>query len=166
MKLSLACRALLALSLFGAPGGAQTWRQTAHGVGTTARVLMIGARPEDEDNALIAWLSLGRHVETAYLSLTRGEAGVNLLGGERQSALAVVRTAELLAERQRDGAHQYFSRAYDFGSTRLDSVVDAAWPHDSLLKDVVSIIRAFRPHVVISVQTADTMEHDATRRLV
>ncbi len=156
--------ALVAAPLLVAPLGAQSWRASAEGIGTTARVLLVGTRPEDEDNPLIAWLSLGRHVETAYLSLTRGEAGVNVIGSERQSALAVVRTAELLAERERDGAHQYFARAYDFGSPRADSVVDAAWPHDSLLKDVVSIIRAFRPHVVVLVH-ADSADRDATRRL-
>ena len=57
----------------------------------------IGTRPEDEDNALIAWLSRGRHVATAHLALTLGESGVNLIGAERQAPLPVVRTAELLA---------------------------------------------------------------------
>src|SRR6185436_2806127 len=143
---------------------AQSWRQTAAGIGSSARVLIIGTHPEDEDNALIAWLSLGRHVETAYLSLTRGESGANLLSPERQSALGVVRTAELLAERQRDGARQFFTRAYDFGPARSDSVIDAAWPHDSLLTDVVAVIRAFRPHVVISL-FSEASERDPSHRL-
>src|SRR5689334_440537 len=99
---------------------AQTWRQAAASIAPTARVLIIGTRPEDEDNALIAWLSLGRNIETAYLSLTRGESAPNVAGTERQAALAVVRTAELLEERKRDGAHQYFTRAYDFGPTPSD----------------------------------------------
>ncbi|MGH7619255.1 MAG: PIG-L family deacetylase [Gemmatimonadaceae bacterium] len=156
--------ALLASAVIVTRAAAQSWRPSAAGIGTTARVLIIGTRPEDEDNALIAWLSLGRHVETAYLSLTRGEAGVNVAGNERQSALGVVRTAELLAERERDGAHQYFTRAYDFGFTRLDSVVDAGWPHDSLMHDVVSVVRAFRPHVIISL-FSDSADRDATHRL-
>jgi LmbE family N-acetylglucosaminyl deacetylase len=160
----IAVTALLALTLSPSRAIAQEWRETAAHLGTTARVLIIGTRPEDEDNALIAWLSLGRHVETAYLSLTRGESGVNVIGTERDAPLAIVRTAELLAERQRDGARQYFTRAYDFGSTSVDSIVDAAWPHDSLLKDVVSVVRAFRPHVVISL-VAERGERDATRRL-
>lgn len=155
---------LLSLALPSLVASAQTWRQTATGVGASARVLIIGARPEDEDNALIAWLSLGRNVETAYLSLTRGESANNVVGTERQAALGVVRTAELLAERKRDGAHQYFTRAYDFGPTRSDSIVGAAWPHDSLLADMVSIIRAFRPHVIIST-ISDSTERDATRRM-
>ena len=127
-------------------------------------MLIIGTRPEDEDNALIAWLSLGRNVETAYLSLTRGESAVNLAGGERQAGLAVVRTAELLEERKRDGAHQYFTRAYDFGPTPSDSVVEAEWPHDVLLSDVAAVIRAFRPQVVISL-FSDSLDADATHRV-
>src|SRR5207245_2485302 len=114
-------------------------------------------------NALIAWLSLGRHVETAYLSITRGESAPNVAGSERQPALAVVRTAELLAERERDGAHQYFTRAYDFGPTPSDSILDASWPHDSLLADVTAVVRAFRPHIIISV-FSDSGERDATHR--
>jgi LmbE family N-acetylglucosaminyl deacetylase len=154
------------LALLGpAVAPAQAWRRAATGIGTTARVLIIGTHPEDEDNALVAWLSLGRHVETAYLSLTRGEAGSNVVGNERASSLGVVRTAELLAERERDGAHQYFTRAYDFGFTKLDSVVDAAWPRDSLLRDVVSVVRAFRPHVIISL-FADSSDANATHRVV
>src|SRR5215470_5415447 len=85
---SMMLRALLALAVAAASAAAQSWRQTAAGVGTTARVLLIGTRPEDEDNALIAWLSLGKHVETAYLSLTRGESSPNVAGNERGSALA------------------------------------------------------------------------------
>ena len=157
--------AVLALVLAASPARAQAWRQLAAGAGTTARVLIIGAHPEDEDNALIAWLSIGKHVETAYLSITRGEAGANVAGNEKASALGVVRTAELLAERDRDGAHQYFTRAYDFGFTKLDSVVDAGWPHDSLVHDVVSVVRAFRPHVIISL-FGDSTERDATHRVV
>jgi LmbE family N-acetylglucosaminyl deacetylase len=157
-------RVALAIALSASAGQAQSWRDAAAHLGTTARVLVVGTRPDDEDNALIAWLSLGRHVETAFLSLTRGEAGVNVAGLERDAPLAVVRTAELLAERQRDGAHQYFTRAYDIGSTEMDSTVDAAWPHDSLLRDVVAVVRAFRPHVVI-VLAAEGGERDATRRL-
>ena len=152
------------LALFPLEGFSQSWRRTAATLGPAPRVLIVGARPEDEDNALLAWLGLGHGVETASLSITRGEASPNVAGTERQSALAVLRTAEVLAERRRDGAHQYFTRAYDFGSATEDSVVDRLWPRDTLLRDVVSIIRAFRPHIVISM--CDTASRDATRRRV
>jgi LmbE family N-acetylglucosaminyl deacetylase len=121
------------------------------GLGTTARVLMIGAHPDDEDTQLIAWLAKARHIEIAYLSLTRGDGGQNLIGNELGPALGMIRTEELLAARRIDGGHQYFTRAYDFGfSKTLDETLEH-WPKDSILSDVVSVIRAFRPHVIISV---------------
>ena len=155
---------LALLALLPVEGSSQSWRRSAATVGPAPRVLIVGARPEDEDNGLLAWLGLGRGVETAFLSITRGEASPNVAGTERQSALAVLRTAELLAERHRDGAHQYFTRAYDFGPATEDSIVDRLWPRDTLLRDVVSVIRAFRPHVVISM--CDTVSRDATRRRI
>lgn len=156
---------ILLVALAAQAVGAQSWRQTAAGLGTSGRVLIIGTRPEDEDNALIAWLSLGHHIEVAYLSLTRGESGVNLVSSEKSWSLGVVRTAELLEERKRDGAHQYFTRAFDFGSTSSDSVVNARWTHDILLADVVAVVRAFRPHVIISM-SGDSTDRDATHRVV
>ncbi len=140
------------------------WRAAAPHLGSSARVLLIGTRPEDDDNALVAWLSLGRHVETAFLSMTRGESGVNAIGAENEFPLGSVRTAELLGSRGRDHAHQYFSRAYDFGFTNSDSVAAVMWPKDSLLRDVVSVIRAYRPHVII-VLASEIGERDATRRM-
>jgi LmbE family N-acetylglucosaminyl deacetylase len=121
------------------------------GLGTTARVLMIGAHPDDEDTQLIAWLAKARHVETAYLSLTRGDGGQNLIGNELGPALGMIRTEELLAARRIDGGHQYFTRAYDFGFSKTLEETLEHWPKDSILSDVVSVIRAFRPHVIISV---------------
>ncbi len=140
------------------------WRAAASHLGSSSRVLLIGTRPEDDDNALVAWLSLGRHIETAFLSMTRGESGVNVIGAENEFPLGSVRTAELLGSRSRDHAHQYFSRAYDFGFTSSDSVVGAMWPKDSLLRDVVSVIRAYKPHVII-VLASESGERDATRRV-
>jgi LmbE family N-acetylglucosaminyl deacetylase len=152
-------------SLAGAQVAPSPWRKEAAGVGATTRVLIIGAHPDDEDNALIAWLSLGRHIETAYLSLTRGENGANASGREREALLGMVRTAELIAERKRDRAHQYFTRAYDFGFAKNDSVALAAWPHDSLLVDVMTVMRGFRPHVVISLFTPDSAERDGQHQV-
>jgi LmbE family N-acetylglucosaminyl deacetylase len=114
------------------------------------RVLWIAAHPDDEDTNLIAWLARGRHVETAYLSLTRGDGGQNLIGNELGEALGVIRTEELLAARRIDGAHQYFARGYDFGFSKTADETRKHWPQDSLLNDVVTVMRAFRPHIVIT----------------
>jgi LmbE family N-acetylglucosaminyl deacetylase len=131
--------------------GAAALGETVAGLGTTARVLVIGAHPDDEDTRLIAWLAKGRHVETAYLSLTRGDGGQNLIGNELGPELGMIRTEELLAARRIDGGHQYFTRAYDFGFTKTLSETMGLWPRDSILKDMVAIVRAYRPHVIISI---------------
>ena len=114
------------------------------------RVLWIAAHPDDEDTQLIAWLARGRRVETAYLSLTRGDGGQNLIGNELGEALGVIRTEELLAARRIDGAHQYFARGYDFGFSKSADETRKHWPQDSLLNDVVMVMRAFKPHIVIT----------------
>lgn len=114
------------------------------------RVLWIAAHPDDEDTNLIAWLARGRNVETAYMSLTRGDGGQNLIGNELGEALGIIRTEELLAARRIDGAHQYFGRAYDFGFSKTADETRKHWPQDSLLRDVITVMRAFRPHIVIT----------------
>ena len=120
------------------------------GLGTTGRVLTIGAHPDDEDTQFIAWLARGRHVETAYLSLTRGDGGQNLIGNELGELLGVVRTQELMSARRIDGGRQYFTRAYDFGFSKTADETFDHWPHDSILGDVVRVVRAFRPQVMVA----------------
>ena len=120
-------------------------------VGVHTRVLVIGAHPDDEDTQLIAWLARGHRAETAYLSLTRGDGGQNLIGNELGEALGVIRTQELLAARRIDGAHQYFTRAYDFGFSKTAAESFAHWPRDSVLGDMVKVVRAFKPQVIVSV---------------
>lgn len=121
------------------------------GLGVNTRVLVIGAHPDDEDTQLITWLARGRQVETAYLSLTRGDGGQNLIGNELGEALGAIRTEELLAARRIDGGHQYFTRAFDFGFSKSAAETYKHWPKDSILRDVVSVIRDFRPHVIVAV---------------
>ena len=131
--------------------GAAALGSALQGLGNTMRVLMIGAHPDDEDTQVIAWLSRGRHVETAYLSLTRGDGGQNAIGNELGEALGVIRTEELLAARRVDGGRQYFTRAYDYGFSKNAEEAFTQWPHDSLLRDVMTVVRAFKPHVIIGV---------------
>src|ERR1700756_2960340 len=82
-------------------------------------VLMIAAHPDDENNPLLAYFARGRSMRTGYLSLTRGEGGQNLIGPDQGAALGVIRTQELLAARRIDGAEQFFSRAIDFGFSKV-----------------------------------------------
>ncbi|MCB9517874.1 MAG: PIG-L family deacetylase [Gemmatimonadales bacterium] len=134
-------------------GGAIHLAQQARFLDDGRKVLMIGAHPDDEDTELITILSRGMGIETAYLSLTRGEGGQNLIGSELGPALGLVRTEELLASRRIDGATQFFTRAYDFGFSKTATEAFRFWPRDSLLKDIVRIIRRFQPQVIVSVWT-------------
>ena len=116
-------------------------------------MLLIGAHPDDEDNRLVAWMSRGQKYDVAYLSLTRGDGGQNAIGNELGEALGAVRTEELLAARRVDRAAQYFTRAYDYGFSKSADEAFRHWPHDTLLGDVIRVVRDFRPHVVIAVFT-------------
>jgi LmbE family N-acetylglucosaminyl deacetylase len=115
------------------------------------RVLLIGAHPDDEDTALLASLARGSGAQAAYLTLTRGEGGQNLIGPELGEGLGLVRTGELLAARSLDGGGQYFTRAYDFGYSKSATETFRHWPRDSLLRDVVWVVRTFRPQIIVSI---------------
>ncbi len=113
-------------------------------------VLYVGAHPDDENSALLAYLAKGKLVRTAYLSMTRGEGGQNLLGPEQGEELGVIRTQELLAARRVDGAEQFFTRAIDFGFSKTSKETLEFWDEQKILSDVVWVIRKFRPDVIIT----------------
>lgn len=118
---------------------------------TTKSVLVIGAHPDDEDNQLLSYLSLHDGAAVSYLSLTRGEGGQNSIGSELGPALGVLRTGELLAARSADQSMQYFTRAYDFGFSKTAEETFQHWPRDSVLADVVRIIRRVRPDIIVTI---------------
>ncbi len=121
------------------------------GLGSVKRVLVIGAHPDDEDTSLLTWLERGLGADAAYLSLNRGEGGQNLIGPELGVGLGLIRTEELLAARRLDGATQFFTRAYDFGYSKTADETFRFWPRDSVLADVVSVVRRFRPQIIVSI---------------
>ena len=125
----------------------------------TGRVLYVAAHPDDENTRLLAYLANQRHVAAAYLSMTRGGGGQNLIGTEQGELLDVVRTQELLAARAIDGAQQRFTRMRDFGFSKTADETLAIWDHDQALADVVWVIRTFRPDVVITRFTEQPPNH-------
>jgi len=113
-------------------------------------VLYIAAHPDDENTAALAYFSKGRKLRTAYLSLTRGDGGQNLIGSERGAEIGIIRTQELLAARGIDGGEQYFTRAIDFGYSKTPEETLAFWGKEAVLADVVWVIRSFRPDVIVT----------------
>lgn len=112
--------------------------------------LYVAAHPDDENTSVITWLVQGRKVRTAYLSMTRGDGGQNLIGSELGDGLGVIRTQELLAARRVDGGEQMFTRAVDFGFSKTADETMELWGHEALLADVVWAIRRFRPDVIVT----------------
>jgi LmbE family N-acetylglucosaminyl deacetylase len=118
-------------------------------LGQGGSVLYIAAHPDDENTRLLTYMSKELKIRVSYLSLTRGEGGQNLVGSEQGPALGLIRTQELLAARRTDGAEQYFSRAADFGYSKTPEETFRFWNKDSVLSDVVFVIRKLRPDVII-----------------
>ncbi len=122
-------------------------------------VLYIAAHPDDENTRMISYLSNELKVNTAYLSLTRGDGGQNLIGPEIRELLGVIRTEELLAARRVDGGKQMFTRANDFGYSKNPKETLEIWEQDEVLADVIWSIRKFQPDVIIN-----RFSHDSGRR--
>jgi len=112
--------------------------------------LYIAAHPDDENTRLISYLSNETKAKTAYLSLTRGDGGQNLIGPELRELLGVLRTQELLAARRIDGGEQFFTRANDFGYSKHPKETLKIWNKEAVLSDVIWVIRNFKPDVIIN----------------
>jgi LmbE family N-acetylglucosaminyl deacetylase len=114
------------------------------------RVLYIAAHPDDENTNLMAFWANGSLYDAAYLSITRGDGGQNLIGSELGERLGVIRTEELLDARRIDHAKQFFTRAIDFGFSKTADETMHIWDHDKILADVVWVVRNFRPDVIVT----------------
>ncbi|MEP6619358.1 MAG: hypothetical protein ABJE47_08585 [bacterium] len=150
----------LAPSLSAQERGAEQLHLLVRGLTVTPRVLILGTLPEDADADLIAWLARGHLVETGYLSVSRGEARENYVGRETGVTLSALRTGEALAARRIDGGRQYFTRAFDIGYARTADAVFKLWNRDTLLSQLVVVIRAVRPHVLINSFSASLKDGD------
>lgn len=113
-------------------------------------VLYVAAHPDDENTRAIAYLANERLAATAYLSMTRGDGGQNLIGPEIRDLLGVIRTQELLAARRIDGGHQFFTRANDFGFSKNQLETFQIWGKDTILSDVVRVYRQYQPDVILT----------------
>ena len=113
-------------------------------------VLYVAAHPDDENTRLISYMANAEHARTAYLSLTRGDGGQNLIGPELREGLGVIRTQELLEARKIDGGQQFFSRANDFGYSKTPDETLQIWNKEDVLGDMVYLIRQFQPDVIIN----------------
>ncbi len=116
----------------------------------TTRVLYLAAHPDDENTRFIAYVENGKKFDAAYLSLTRGDGGQNVIGPELREGLGLIRTQELLAAREIDGGKQFFTRANDFGYSKNPDETFNKWGKEEVLSDVVWTIRNFQPDIIVT----------------
>lgn len=114
------------------------------------KVLYVAAHPDDENTKLITYFSNHYHAQTAYLSLTRGDGGQNLIGTELREKLGAIRTQELLAARRIDGGEQFFTRANDFGFSKEPNETFAIWNKNEVMEDVIQVMETFRPDIIVN----------------
>jgi len=136
-------------SLYAQKNSAEIYAQIKK-MGVVGSVLYVAAHPDDENNSFLPYLTKERMYRAAYLSLTRGDGGQNLIGKEQGVELGLIRTQELLAARAQDGAEQYFSRAYEFGYSKSSEEALTIWNHEQVLSDAVWVIRKFQPDIIIA----------------
>jgi LmbE family N-acetylglucosaminyl deacetylase len=175
LSLILACLSLAALVSAEPPlqplpidRGANGLGLALRRLGVAGRVLYVTAHPDDEHNGVLVRLSRGLGLRTALLTLTRGEGGQNVIGPELFEALGVLRTGELEAMHRYDRVEQYFGRAYEFGYSFSVEETFQKWGHDETLGDVVRVVRAFRPDVILTLPLAGEdggQHHEAAARL-
>ncbi|UPQ79060.1 PIG-L family deacetylase [Flavobacterium azooxidireducens] len=113
-------------------------------------VLYVAAHPDDENTRLISYMANHVKARTGYLSITRGDGGQNLIGTELRELLGVIRTQELLEARKIDGGEQFFTRANDFGFSKVPDETLKIWNKNEVLEDMIYIIRKFKPDVIIN----------------
>jgi LmbE family N-acetylglucosaminyl deacetylase len=130
--------------------GAADLEQTLKRLGTTASVLFIVAHPDDEDGALMTYLSRGLGVRVTLLTLTRGEGGQNAMSAESYDALGLIRTNELLKADEYYGAQQLWGTEADYGFSKTQEEAFAKWGHDRVLYDAVLAVRTVRPQIILS----------------
>ena len=130
-------------------GAAAAWQALLR-LRSTATVLHTTAHPDDEDGAMLTWLTRHEGIRTGLLTLNRGEGGANVVGSELYDQLGILRTEELLAAGRYYGVDQMFTRVTDFGfSKRMDETIEH-WGKEVVLRDVVHAVRMYRPDVIIS----------------
>ena len=149
-KIILTFTCLLAISSLVAQKTSSEIYAQIKKMGVVGSVLYVAAHPDDENNSFLPYLTKDRMYRTAYLSLTRGDGGQNLIGKEQGIELGLIRTQELLAARAQDGAEQYFSRAYEFGFSKSSEEALSIWNHEQVLSDAVWVIRKFQPDIIIT----------------
>jgi LmbE family N-acetylglucosaminyl deacetylase len=130
--------------------GAAALEQTLKRLGTTASVLYIVAHPDDEDGALLTYLSRGLGARVTLFTLTRGEGGQNAMSADTDDAMGLMRTNELIKADEYYGVQQLWGTEADFGFSKTQEESFARWGRDRVLYDAVLAVRQTRPQLIVA----------------
>src|SRR5918993_4958287 len=131
-------------------GAAEAWQKMLK-LRTTVSVMHITAHPDDEHGGVLTKLSRGDGARVTLLTLNRGESGDNAIGPQLFDALGLIRTEELLvADRYYGVDQQYFTTVVDYGFSKTLEESIGKWGRESVLRDVVRIVRMERPTIILS----------------
>jgi LmbE family N-acetylglucosaminyl deacetylase len=144
-------RPAVAVRRIAANEGATALWQSLVKLRTRASLMMIVAHPDDEDGGMLTYESRGQGAHVAMMTLTRGEGGQNLMSGDFNDALGLVRTQELLAADRYMGVDQLWGTEVDFGFSKTKEESLKNWGYERVLYDAVRAVRLYRPLVVTSV---------------
>ena len=135
-----------------APGRGQSVADTLESIQkarVVTRVLFTVAHPDDEASTLLTYLPHALGTDTTLLTLNRGEGGQNAIGPEQGAQLGILRSSELSAAMNVEGAHLYFTRVVDFGFSKTLEETREKW-NGLELEDMVRVIRMLRPQIVVN----------------
>ena len=131
-------------------GAAEVWQKMLK-LRTTVSVMHITAHPDDEHGGVLTKLSRGDGARVTLLTLNRGESGDNAIGPQLFDALGLIRTEELLVSNRYYGVdQQYFTTVVDYGFSKLLEEALGKWGRETVLRDVVRIVRMERPTIILS----------------
>ncbi|WP_374018888.1 NEW3 domain-containing protein [Paenibacillus thiaminolyticus] len=137
---------------------------------TIASAMNTGAHPDDEHSATLAYLSLGRGVNTSSVIAVRGEGGQNEIGSELGQALGVIRTRELQEASRITNVtlgilgEELDDPIYDFGFSKSVEETLEQWGDSFVYERLIRQIRKLRPDVIIPsfLNEASTHGHHRT----
>ncbi len=130
--------------------GETEFREALRDVGTDLRLMCVAAHPDDEDGATLATYRLEYGYKTFAVISTRGEGGQNEIGPELYNELAVIRTREMKAATDVEGAELHFLNLPEFGYSKSREETYGVWGEETALRRMVHIIRLARPDVIIT----------------
>ena len=131
-------------------GAAETWTKMQK-LRTTVSVMHVTAHPDDEHGGVLTKLSRGDGARMTLLTLNRGESGDNAIGPQLFDGLGLIRTEELLVAGKYYGIdQQFFTTVVDYGFSKTLEESIGKWGRETVLRDVVRIVRTERPTIILS----------------